>query len=145
MSKSDTFEADILKAIFNATTIANLLDNAASSPLSVLYFSLHSADPGDAGVQNTNEISYTGYARASVARTTGGFTISGSGPTQAALAANLDFGACTAGTATATYFGVGVALSGATKLLYSGPITPSIVISNGVTPRLTTGTIITED
>jgi hypothetical protein len=36
MSKSDTFENDILKLIFNATAIANLADNAASAPLTSL-------------------------------------------------------------------------------------------------------------
>lgn len=34
MSKGDTFENDLLKLIFNATAIANLADNAATSPAS---------------------------------------------------------------------------------------------------------------
>lgn len=145
MSKSDTFESDILKLIFNANPIGNVADNAASSPLTQLFFALHSSDPGEAGTQGTNEVSYTGYARVGVNRTSGGFVVSGSNPAQAALAANLDFGACTAGSATATFFSVGVGSSGATKILYSGTITPNIGISAGVTPRLTTGTTITED
>lgn len=145
MSKSDTFESDMLKLIFNGTAIANLADNASSGPLTNLYLSLHSADPGETGVQNSNEVSYTGYARVAVARNSGGWTVSGTAPTQAALAANVDFGACTAGSVTATHFGVGVGSSGATKLLYSGTVTPNIVISNGVTPRLTTSTVVTED
>jgi hypothetical protein len=49
MSKSNAFENDLLKLIFNATAIANLADNAASSPLTNLYVSLHTADPGEAG------------------------------------------------------------------------------------------------
>lgn len=145
MSKSDTFESDMLKLIFNATPIANLADNAASSPNTNLYLSLHTADPGETGLQNTSEATYTGYARLAVARTSAGFTISGTAPTQAALAANQDFGADTAGTGTITHFGVGVGASGATKLLYSGTVTPNIVLNVGVTPRLTTSTIITED
>lgn len=145
MSKSDTFESDMLKAIFNATPIANLLDNAASVPNTLIYLSLHTADPTDTGLQNSNETTYTGYARLGVARTTGGFAISGTTPTQAALVANQDFGADSAGTGTITHFGVGMGASGATKLLYSGTVTPNIVLNVGVTPRLTTGTIITED
>lgn len=145
MSKSNTFESDMLLAIFNATAIANLLDNAAAAPNTLLYLSLHTADPGETGVQNTSEATYTGYARVGVARSAAGFTISGTAPTQAALAANQDFGADTAGVGTITHFGVGMGAAGATKLLYSGTVTPNIILNVGVTPRLTTGTIITED
>jgi hypothetical protein len=145
-SKGDTFEADMLKLIFNATAIANIADNAATSPIASIWVSLHTADPGETGLQNTSEISYTGYARPAVARTSGGWTVSGTNPTQVAPVANIDFGAMTAGAGgTVTFFGAGVALSGATKLLYSGTVTPNIVVSNGVTPRLTTASTITED
>src|SRR4051794_26930841 len=75
MSKGDTFENDLLKLIFNATAIANIADNAAASPLTNLYVSLHTADPGEGGSQTTSECNYTGYARQAVARTTGGFTV----------------------------------------------------------------------
>lgn len=145
MSKSDAFEADLLKLIFNATAIANIADNAAGSPLTNLYVSLHTADPGETGTEVTNEATYTGYARVAVARTTGGWTVSGTAPTQVAPAANIDFPACTGGTNTITHFAVGVASSGATKILYSGTVTPNISVSNGVTPRLTTASTITED
>lgn len=142
MSKGNTFENDLVALIFNATAVANIADNAATAPLTSLYLSLHTADPGEAGDQTTSECTYTGYARQAVARTSGGFTVSGN---QATLAANVDFPAATAGTETATYFAVGTASSGTGKILYSGTITPNISISSGVTPRLTTGTTITED
>lgn len=143
MSKSDTFENDILKLIFNATAIANIADNAASSPLTNLFWALHTADPGDAGTQSTSEATYTGYARVTVARTTGGMTASSAGSTSPV--ANIDFGLCTAGSNTITHGSVGVATSGATKILYSGTVTPNIAVTNGVTPRLTTASTITED
>lgn len=142
MSKGNTFENDLLKLIFNATAIGNIADNAASSPLTNLYVSLHTADPGEAGDQTTSEISYTGYARVAVARTTGGWTVTNN---SVSPVANIDFGACTAGSGTATYFAVGTASSGAGKLLYSGAISPSIAVSSGVTPRLTTASTVTED
>ena len=142
MSKGDTFENDLLKLIFNGTAIANLADNAATSPLTNLFVALHTADPGETGNQSTNEVSYTGYARATVARTSGGWTITAN---SVSPTANIDFGACTAGTATATHASVGVAVSGATKLLYSGALSPTISISAGVTPRIPTGSTITED
>lgn len=142
MSKGNTFENDILKLIFNGTAIANLADNAGASPLTDLYLALHTADPGEAGSQTTNECAYTSYARKAVARSGVGFTVSGN---SAVLAANQDFPAATGGSETATHFSVGTASSGAGKILYKGAISPTIAISTGVTPRLTTGTTITED
>lgn len=144
MSKGDTFENDLLKLIFNATAIANLADNAASSPLTSLYVALHTADPGEAGTQATSETAYTGYARVAVARTSGGFTVTGN---SVAPAANIDFGICTASPGGAiTHFSIGVASSGATKILYSGTVTPNITMAVNVIPRLAAaGSSITED
>jgi hypothetical protein len=142
MSKGDTFENDWLKLIFQATAIANIADNAATSPLTNLYVSLHTADPADAGNQTTNETAYTSYARVAVARTSGGWTVTGN---SVSPAANIDFPACTGGTATITHFGIGTASSGTGKLLYSGTVSPNISVSSGVTPRLTTASTVTED
>lgn len=138
--KGDTFENDLLKMIFNATPIANLADNAAASPLTTLFVALHTADPGDTGVQNTSEATYTGYARVSVARTSGGWTVSGTAPSQAQNAAAITFGACTAGSNVITHASVGVASSGATKILYVAPLTASLSVSAGITPSFDTGT-----
>jgi hypothetical protein len=142
MSKSNAFENSLLKLIFNATAIANLADNAATSPLTNLYVSLHTADPGEAGDQSTSEATYTSYARVAVLRTSGGWTVTNN---SVSPVANIDFANCTAGTNTITYFGVGTASSGAGVLYYSGTVTPSISVSSGVTPRLTTASTITED
>lgn len=143
MSKGNTFENDWLKLIFNATAIANIADNAATSPLTNLYVSLHTADPGEAGDQTTNEISYTGYARVAVARTSGGWTVTAN---SVSPVANIDFTISSGGTGgTVTHFAVGTASSGAGKVLYSGTVTPNIVVSSGVIPRLTTASAITED
>ena len=142
MSKSDTFENDLLKLIFNATAIANLADNAASSPLTNLYVALHSADPGEAGNQSTNEVSYTSYARVAVPRNSTGFTVTGS---SVSPVNDVNFPTATGGSVTATYFSIGTAASGAGKILYSGTLSPAIVISTGVPPVLTNGSTITED
>lgn len=139
--KGATFENDLLKFIFNATAIANIGDNAASSPLTNLFVALHTADPTDAGTQTSSEATYTGYARVSVARTSGGWTVTASSVSPAAA---ISFPACTAGTNTITHWSVGVATSGATKILYSGTVTPNISVSAGVTPQLTTATAVTE-
>lgn len=142
MSKSNAFENDLLELIFNGVAIANLADNAASSPLTNLYVSLHTADPGEAGNQSTNETTYTSYARVAVARTAGGWTVTGN---SVSPTANIDFPAATGGSGTITYFGVGSASSGAGVLYYSGTVTPSISVTSGVTPRLTTASTITEE
>lgn len=142
MSKGNTFENDWLKLIFNATAIANIADNAGTGPLTNLYVSLHTGDPGEAGDQTTNECAYTSYARVAVARTSGGWTVTNN---SVSPVADITFPAATGGTETATHFAVGTASSGAGKVLYSGTISPNISISSGVTPVLDTATAITED
>jgi len=142
MSKGNTFENDFLKLIFNATTIANIANNATSGPLTDLYVSLHTGDPGEAGTQDTSQCTYTGYARVAVARSGSGWTVN---TNSVVPAASITFGACTVGNETATHWAVGTAASGAGKILYYGTIDPDIVISPGVTPYLTTASTITED
>jgi hypothetical protein len=141
VSKQNAFENDLLKLIFQAIAIADLADNDATSPATTLTVALHTADPGEAGDQTTNEISYTGYARVAVARSSGGWTVTAN---SVSPAANIDFGTMTAGAGgTVTHFSVGTGVSN--KILYSGTVTPNIVVTNGVLPRLTTSTAITED
>lgn len=142
MSKSNTFENQLLALIFNATAIPNLAQNGVS-PLTQLFVALHTADPGEAGVQNTNEVSYTGYARVAVNRTAGGWVVSGN---SVSPVANIEFGEMTAGTpGTATHASIGVAASGATAILYKGALTPSIAYAVGVIPRIKSTSAITED
>lgn len=142
MSKGNTYENDLLKLIFQATAIANIADNAAASPLTNLYVSLHTADPAEAGDQTTNETTYTSYARQAVARTSGGWTVTAN---SVSPVANIVFPTSTGGTPTITHFGVGTLVTGAGKLLYSGTVTPNIVVSTSVNQTLTTGSTITED
>lgn len=140
--KSDVFENDLLKLIFNATAVANMADNAATSPLTSLYVSLHTADPTDAGTQTSNETNYTSYARVAVARTSGGWTVTGNSVSPTAA---ITFPAATGGTSTITHFAVGTLASGAGKILYAGTCSPTITITNGITPQITTSSTITED
>ena len=141
MSKGNTYETDILALIFNATPIADLADNDATAPATTLTVALHTADPGEAGTQLTSEIAYTGYARIAVARTTGGWTVTGN---SVSPVANIDFGEMTGGAGgTVTHFSVGTGT--ANKLLYSGTVTPNIAVTSGVIPRLKTTSTVTED
>ena len=149
MSKSNTFENDFLKLIFNNTNIARIGDNdgvRGSLDAGSLYVSLHTADPGETGVQNTSETTYTSYARVAVARSGAGWVVDEiAGVNSVSPANNIDFPECTGGTATITHFGVGVEPSGAQKLLYKGTLTPNISVSTGVIPRIKSTSTITED
>jgi hypothetical protein len=146
MSKGNTFENDMLLLVFNNTDIALIGDAAGlqnSAAAGSLYVSLHTADPGEAGAQNTSETAYTGYARVAVARSAGGWTVTAN---SVSPTANVDFGECTASPGAAiTHFAVGTDSTGAGKLLYSGTMTPNITMAAGVIPRLKTTTTITED
>jgi hypothetical protein len=143
MSKSNAFETDLLGLIFNGTAISTIADNAASTPLTNLYLALHTADPGEAGNQSTSEISYTGYSRVAVARTTGGWTVSGNSVSPVAA---IEFGEMTGGAGgTVTHASIGTASTGTGKILYSGALTPTIAVALGVLPRIKNTSTITED
>lgn len=135
--KGNTNAAGLLQAIFQATftDLSTLLANSAS-PATVLYVSLHTADPTAAGTQLSSEVAYTNYGRVSVARTSAGWTLTNETITNAAA---INFPACGATGATAAYFGVGLASSGAGTLIYAGPLSSSLAISNGVTPSFAIG------
>lgn len=143
MSKGNVFENDFLKLIFNATAIANVADNAASGPLTNLYISLHTADPGEGGDQTTSEATYTSYTRVAVARTGSGWTVTDNA---VANASTITFPTATGGSNTVTHFAVGTALSGTGKILYKGALTASLAVSNGIAPQFASGELdITED
>lgn len=143
MSKSKTFENDLLKLIFQGLPIAGIADNAASSPLTSLYLALHTADPGETGDQSTSEVSYTGYARMPVLRSASGWTVAGNVVNPVS---SIEFGEMTAGTAgTATHASIGTSLTGAGKILYRGALNPSIAYAVGVITRIKSSSTITED
>lgn len=143
MSKSNVFENDFLRLIFNATAIANIADNAGSGPLANLYVSLHTGNVGEAGNQETSEATYTGYARVAVARSGAGWTVTNN---EAVNAAAIVFPECTGGSNTITHFAVGTAASGAGKVLYYGTLDASLAVSNGIEPRFAPGDLqVTEE
>lgn len=140
--KSNAFETDLLELIFNGTAIANIADNASSSPATNLYVSLHTGDPTDAGDQTSNECAYTSYARVSVARGAGGWTITGD---SVSPVSNIQFAECTGGTESVTHWAIGLSSTGSGYLLYAGTVSPTIAVTTGVTPILTTASSVTED
>ena len=146
MSKGNTFENDLLQLVFNNVDIADIGDAAGlqnSATAGGLYLALHPADPGEAGTATTSEAAYGSYARVAVARTVGGWTVSGSTASNAAL---VQWPECTSGSETITHLSVTTAASGASKILYTGALTASRAISTGIQPQAAATSIqITED
>jgi hypothetical protein len=121
MAKTTAYAGQLLNLYFDAVAIANVADNAASSPLTNIQVALHTADPGLAGTQATNEVAYTSYARVAVARGSGGWTQS---TNQVSNTAAITFPKATgvSDSSLASYWSVGDAASGAGVLRYSGPL-----------------------
>jgi hypothetical protein len=134
MSKSNTFENQVVALAFNATPLPWANAN--------LFVALHTADPGEAGDQTTSEANYTGYARIAVSRDGAGWTVTGN---QASNAAEITFGECTAGSNTITHVSVGLVVSGASQVLYKGALTAPINVSNLITPRFPAGTLVVQE
>lgn len=132
MSLSNTYENHLALLEWNNTSLALVGDATGlvgSSTAGSWYVSLHTADPGEAGDQSSNEAAYTSYARVAVARSGAGWTVSGN---QVVNAAAINFAAPTGGTlAPITHVGIGTSSSGAGKLRCSFPLCES--------PKLATG------
>jgi hypothetical protein len=133
MSLSDAAESDLLKLLFQNTAWANVGNAGGLLPSSVagsFFISLHTADPGEAGTQITNEATFTSYARVAVARASGagGFTLSVSTISNTSV---VTFPTCTGGTNTITYFAIGRDTSGAGEIIVSGALTNQVIVSLG--------------
>lgn len=140
--KGATWSNQILALLFNATTAPNIAINATSAPLTNLYVSLHTADPTASGSQTSFEVTYTSYARVAVARTSAGWTVSG---TSVSPVANIIFPSPTgAAGQSATFWAVGTAATLAGQLLYAGPLSPAITITIGLPPTITTASTVSE-
>lgn len=138
MSATNAVETAILELIFKATAWADIAQNDGSGPQTSYWISLHTADPGEAGAQNTSETGYTGYARVEVTRDGTGWTVSGN---SASNAAQLTFGQCTAAPDTITHVGLGKSSSGAGTLMLSNALSSSLVLAAGATPIFAIGAL----
>ena len=135
MSKSNTTENDILKAVLQG------VDPSWRAGAN-LYLALYTADPGEAGTATTNETSYTNYARQTIVKATG-WTDGGSSFTNAAL---IQFPQCGVTGATLTHVAVVTTASGAGQVLYSGPLNSSLAVANLIQPQFAIGALqIKED
>jgi hypothetical protein len=135
MSKSNTTENDILAMALKGVDPA-WRANANS------FVALHTADPGEAGTQLTNEATYGSYARVPVAKASG-WTDAGSTFTNAAL---IQFPQCSSGTNVVTHVSIGTLVSGAGQVLWSGALSASLSVSTGIQPQFSAGVLsVSED
>lgn len=140
--KSNVNSIGFLEIVFQAVqsaSYANLIQNGGS-PITNIYVSLHTANPGVGGNQQTSEAAYPSYARVGVARTTGGWSIAGETISNVAA---VTFPTSTGSPSEIeTYVGIGTLSSGAGVLLYFGLLTSGLAIgSAGITPQFATGAL----
>jgi len=141
MSMSNTAETALLRLLFQNTAFANIGDASGQQPSAAagsFFVRLHTADPGEAGTGDTSEVAYTGYAPVGVARSAGGFTVTGD---QVSNTATVQFGECTAGSATATHFSVAMGAGAGAAILYRGALSAARSISAGITPLFNPGAL----
>jgi hypothetical protein len=148
VSKSNAFETDFLKHVFQNAAIANVGDATGlrgSTAAGSLYAALHTADPGEAGDQTTSEAAYGSYARVAIPRDSSNWSVA------AGQAQNINQIAWPVGTSgtvaqNITHWSIGVATSGASEILYSGAFTTALYSGNTIQPVVNAnGLTITED
>jgi hypothetical protein len=138
MSATNTLETDLLNLIFTKTLPAYLGTLNTTGDAS-FYLALFTADPTEAGVL-TAEANYGDYARIAVARTAGGWTVSGN---QAINTALVQFIKSTSTDVDVKYVGV---MSGATKslgtMLISLKLTTDTPTTTGIQPQFDPGSLV---
>lgn len=146
--KSDTFEYNLLRAIYNGVAVSSLFSTAGST---LLWMGAHTADPTDVA-STAAEGGYTQYTRIATERSTatnGWNVTSGTSNTVASAqpvgAVNFPQNTSTS-TGTFTHGSVWMSSNASSSgCLYVGSISPTIAFAQNVTPQLTTGSSITEE
>ncbi len=140
MPKSTATCNSIVNLMYSATAWANVADNAAASPLTNIYVSMHTGNlTAGTNQQTDNETAYTNYDRVAVARSTGWDAASG-GAT--ANAATISFPQCGVTGATLTHVATGSAdLPSAGTVFHFGALNSSLAVSSGITPQFAAGAL----
>ena len=143
--KTNKFEYDLMRLVFNGVAITNW---AATGGSTSLWLGLHTADPGDAA-STAAEGGYSAYTRVKTDRSsvasTGWSVSSGSTAATVAPLTAIDFPQCTGTTGTFTHASVWPSSNAqASSAIYVGTLSPNVNFAEGVTPRITTGSSITE-
>lgn len=133
---------NIVGLYYNATAIANIADNAASSPLANITMALMTASGSPSDTMATNLATYTNYANQTIARTTSGWSAPSGGATSNVAA--IEFPQCGASGNTITSAKTGKG-TGAVDVFHYGDLNAPIDVSNLIQPRFAIGGVtITE-
>jgi hypothetical protein len=132
-------ETNLLKLFFQNVAWANVGNAGGLQPSTVagsIFVALHTATPGAGGTQSTNEATYGNYARVGVARSSGGWTVTGSSPATAENAAAVTFAQSSATNTpeTESFFSTGLLTSGAGDLAWFGGLNANLIVNNLITP-----------
>ena len=142
MSATNALEASILDHLFLNSAIANIGDatglpaaaTAGSCQVSLQTVALDDTDT----LLTADECDYTGYSRATVARSGSGWTSSGGTASNAAL---IQFGEKTAGADdTAVHCGIGFIATGDVLQIHAD-LGSDLTISDGVNPQFAIGAL----
>jgi hypothetical protein len=140
MSKSNVLENGLLLLLFNGTALSGLALNDPA--ITNLWIAAHTADPGEAGGQSTNEATYGSYARVGVARTVAGWTVVSNVVTNTA---DITFPQCTSGNNTITHLSIGTDQTGIGRILYLEAVTTPLEVTVGIQPRFLAGDLEVEE
>ena len=132
MSKADAFSDMLILATFG---------NGFFSIPDPVYVALHTADPGPAGDQSTNEADFGGYARQPLNKITD-WNIN---TNQAANASDVVFPAATGAGTTVTHWSLGAGVTGAGALVYRAPLSTPVPIASGTIVRINAGNLTVQE
>jgi hypothetical protein len=144
MSAKNGFETALLSHIFNNDDIANIGDAnglLGSSTAGSFWVALYTTAPSDS--DEGTECDYTGYLRVEVARSAGGWTVSGG---QVSNTAAVTFPQCTAGdTDIAQWFTINTGSDpdpSEDDAILWGSLSASMTIDVGATPEFAIGALV---
>jgi hypothetical protein len=136
MSKGNTFENDLVLLIFNGIPITGLADVGVADPINVLWVSLHTSDPAEAGDQSSGETAYSGYTRIGVERSALGWSVANG------VAENVEeliFPASLNDSIPITHCAIGTEETGPGKILHYGQLVDPISIYIDTQPSFPVG------
>jgi len=140
MTIANVTENAILELVYRATTWAGYAQNITTTAQTNVGFSLHTADPSDTGTATASEVTYTGYVRVNVSRSSAGFSAVVTDSPGIQTVSAVTFTAGTAGTGIVSFFATAgsnaTPPTGAQSILWSGAVSPVINTGSGVTPQL---------
>lgn len=145
MGFSNDYEVLVLAHLLRNEDIGNLGDAAglvASATEGDVWLALHTASPGEAGTQATNEASYGGYSRISIQRRYTRWNVVGTALSNVDL---VQWPTCTSGSSLVTHFSIGVE-NGSTGwgnvMICYGQLPSVLSVSTGVQPQFAPGSLV---